>query len=1132
MSTDSCHSVHVPHPGTHQANRLLESLLPDYVAVDERSLEELKQFATQLAFQLKFIEPSGDTGKDWKSFFTQDVQPEQLTAPHFSLFLAFLQNYTLLQKDLNTLTRRHLDFFYRDVLRIREKSPEPDQAYLIIQLAKHVGEYLIPSLTSFKAGKDGLGLPVSFRSQANQAVNKAEVADIKALYRDEFSRFYASPIANSEDGLGGEIIQSEGGWSPFGIPKSLFPESDRSLAVIGFAVSSPVLALAEGERKISLSLLFHSQDQLLENLNKLNLNASFRFWLSGEKTWIEAQSGGKKSEAQAKSDALKFINSAKNWQDIAGIEPQAGPIHDDPEMGSHRPFSGYDIGEVTAKNILAFRDSLASKAFQKLEDIKNVRGLGDDKYHDLIYSFQKQAHQIINRGSEGIELTLNFSLSPEQESVVGYDQRVLIQHFSTTQPVLKVELAPTAQSYAYPMLQNAKLKSVKLVVDVVGVQELVLQNDQTVLPVGKNIHPFGFRPTSGSHFYIGSREVFSKDLNSLSITAEWAGLPGTGNGFQDHYQGYLEKDSRTNLKFKVEPTLLKDRAWIKHPKNPSYFLSLFGPSDAAPPLSETTLTLDGEMLQLLGPNPELEEIETWSPDKKRGFLRLSLINPDFGHRDFPVLFAGEVLKKLDDPDLPLPKEPYTPELKSVSLSYTAEDSFQPNSGKWSHFFHIGPFGEALLQEKSPEILPSFSAQGELLIGLKNHLPGQSIQLLFHILDGSGNPEKPVPTVSWSYLSGNQWVPVDKLDLVLDQTRGLIQTGLIQFTLPKAADSSHTLLPNGHTWLKASVSENADALPKLTQILAQAIQVTFDDQQNDPNRLAQSLPEGTITKLTISQNQISKISQPFASFGGKMAEAEGNFYTRVSERLRHKQRAITKWDYEHLVLEEFPEVYQVKALNHTFYEGNLQEYRALAPRHVTLVIIANVQNRNALDPLRPKASVSLLSSIKEMLLKKCSPGVLLHVVNPVYEELQIKTKVRFLPGVDQSIHTKKLEDDLKAFLSPWAFEPTDQFQFEGEIQSSVILHFIEKLTYVDFLSCFELYHLIKNPVNGQLISRTRVEEGKGSRGVSILGSVGTLGNYGDHLIEVLETEACECEDNVVPEKADILSSESSDMEEKY
>ncbi|GMQ30006.1 baseplate J/gp47 family protein [Algoriphagus confluentis] len=1132
MSSDSCHSVHIPHPGTHQANRLLESLLPEYVAVDERSIEELKQFAIKLAFQLKFIEPAGDTGKDWKNFFTQEIQPEQLTAPHFSLFLAFLQNYTLLQKDLNSLTKRHLDFFYRDVLRIREKPAEPDQAYLIIQLAKHVGEFLIPSLTSFKAGKDGLGFPVSFRTQSNQAVNQAEVAEIKALFRDEFSRFYASPIANSEDGSGGEITQSEGGWSTFGIPNALFPNADRPIAVVGFAVSSPVLSLAEGERKISLSLLFHPAEQLLENLNKLNLNSSFRFWLSGEKDWIAAKTGGEKSHAQAITDALNFINSVKTWQDIAGIEPQAGPIFDDPERGSHRPFSGYDIGEITAKNILAYRDSLDDKVFDELEEVKEVRGMGEDKYHDLIYSFQKQAHQIINRGSDGIELILNFSLSPEQEAVVGYKEAVLLQKFSTTQPVLKVELAPTAQSYSYSMLQNARLKSAKLGVDVSGIQNLILQNDQTVLPVGKNIHPFGFRPTKGSHFYLGSREVFSKGLTSLAIQLVWSGLPSTGDGFKDHYSGYPVASNWANLNFKVEPTLLKDRDWMKKPSSTPYLLSLFGPDNSNPPSATIKLNLDGSFLQNLGPRPELDEIDSWGPDKKQGFLRLSLYGQDFGHSEYPNLFASEVLKKLDNPDLPLPKEPYTPELKSVSLTYTAEDLFTPESGKWSQFFHIGPFGEALIQEKNPPLIPQFTAQGELMIGLKNHLPGQSIQLLFHILDGSGNPEKPSPVVSWSYLSGNTWKAVDKLDLVIDQTRGLIQTGLIQFTLPKAADSRHTLLPDGHTWLKASVAENADALPKLTDILAQAIEVTFDNQKNDPNRLAQALTAGTISKLNVSQNQISKIHQPFSSFGGKMAEAEENFYTRVAERLRHKQRAVTKWDYEHLVLEEFPEVYQVKALNHTYYEGNLQEYRALAPRHVTLVIIANVQNKNALDPLRPKASVSLLSKIRESVLKKCSTGVLLHVVNPVYEELQIKTKVRFLPGVDQSIHTKKLEDDLKAFLSPWAFEPTDQFQFEGEIHSSVILHFIEKLPYVDFLSCFELYHLIKNPINGQLISRTRVEEGRGSRGVSILGSVGTLGRYGDHLIEILETEDCQCEDNIVPEKADILSSESSDMEEKY
>ena len=52
-----------------------------------------------------------------------------------------------------------------------------------------------------------------------------------------------------------------------------------------------------------------------------------------------------------------------------------------------------------------------------------------------------------------------------------------------------------------------------------------------------------------------------------------------------------------------------------------------------------------------------------------------------------------------------------------------------------------------------------------------------------------------------------------------------------------------------------------------------------------------------------------------NFNGKMKEAGNKFYTRVSERLRHKGRTIALWDYERLVLQYFPGVYKVKCINH-------------------------------------------------------------------------------------------------------------------------------------------------------------------------------------------------------------------------
>ncbi len=1125
MSTDSCHSTQVPGSGTNRGNRLLESLLPDFVAVDGRKIEELKSFAKNLAGQLKFRTPSDTWEGDWASFFEKEIDPNQATDPHYALFLAFLQNYHLAQADLNGITKKHLDFFYRDVLRLKEKAAVADQAYLILQLAKQVGDHLLPKNSEFKAGKDDIGKEVLFKNESNQVFNKTEVASLKALYRDQNGRLYSSPIANSADGNGAEIIHPDGRWNPFGRPKYLFPKSERQSAILGFAIASPVLALDEGDRSITLTLLLKPRPGLLEKLKSIDLNSTFRFLLSGEKEWIEASVGLHIDNPEVQ--VIDFLNKAKNWVDIAGLEPQAGPTFDNPELGTHQPFRGYDIGEVTAKNILSMRASLPKGQFTNIEEVAKVRGMGSDKIADLIFSFQTQKHEIKNLGNNGVELILKCHLVPDQDAVVGYNGEVLLQRFLINQPVLKVELADTVQSYSYPILEGIELSSVKINVEVKGVENLVLQNDQTTLPVGKNIHPFGFRPVLGSNFYIGSREVFSKNIESLDIHLEWHGLPTGSTGFEGYYTDY--SPAKSNASFQAETYFLNNKSWGESKKT----ISLF--SNTGAPASIQKYSLSSDELGSLQPEPELENFISWSPYSKRGFLKLSLSGADFGHTEFPKLFANQVIlkaKATDPSSVTLPNDPYTPEVKSVKIDYTASEYFLPGKSEWNSFFHIGAFGEAKQEQNPGPLVCNYQEEGNLLIGLKNHLAGQSIQLLVHVLDGSANPEKAVPTVTWSYLSGNDWKPFDKLDLVLDETNGLIQTGLVRFTMPKTAGTSHTIMDDGLTWIQASVKENSDAIPDFTQIIAQAIRVTFEDQGNDPNRLAAALPAKTIAKLKISQAQVSKIEQPFASFGGKTAETSTNFYTRIAERLRHKQRAVTRWDYEHLVLEYFPEIYQVKVQNHTEYDGNLENYRALAPRHVTVILVANVQNKNAIDPLRPKASVALIAKVRDFLAHIYSAGVILHVVNPVYEELQVKTNVRFLAGVDRSFYAKKLEDDLKAFLSPWAFQRLETFTFAGEIHSSVVLHFIEKLPYVDHLTCFELYHIIKNSVDGEIISRTKVEEAKGSTGVSLLGSVGSIDTYGDHLITILETEDCECPDNQVPAIIDITSTESSDMEEAF
>jgi hypothetical protein len=283
-----------------------------------------------------------------------------------------------------------------------------------------------------------------------------------------------------------------------------------------------------------------------------------------------------------------------------------------------------------------------------------------------------------------------------------------------------------------------------------------------------------------------------------------------------------------------------------------------------------------------------------------------------------------------------------------------------------------------------------------------------------------------------------------------------------------------------------VTEKSDAVCKLLAVSAQSLKVTFQNQYNDPSFLATTLPAETISKLKQPDAAVKKVIQPFASFGGRGAEQPLAFYTRISERLRHKDRTITLWDYEHLILEAFPQIYQVKCLNHTAYEPDI--YNELAAGHVTVVTIPNQQFHNLHDPLRPYTSLGLLSEIETFLQKKLSCFVKLHVKNPQFEAVGVAFKVKFYAGFDETFSLRKLKEAITRFLSPWAFSDGSSPTFGGKIYSSVLLNFVEEQPYVDYVTDFELSHTyttFDNTGSKVEIVDSDVTEIEGSKAVSIL-----------------------------------------------
>ena len=700
----------------------------------------------------------------------------------------------------------------------------------------------------------------------------------------------------------------------------------------------------------------------------------------------------------------------------------------------------------------------------------------------------------VSGSSLNFKLTLSESLPP----VVGYDDEVLAAGLTTDFPVLKAILNTEGASYAYGALKDMSVASIDIGTEVSGMQQLLLHNDRAVIKPGKPFQPFGASPVEGSALYIGSEEVFNKNLEHLSLEIDWHGLPQSN--LYDYYSNYgqtpasINTGIQSNESFSADISMLIDGDWGQ---TLGTTVALFDLDDA-----KLTRTIDCDIAKNIGRAIAPQSMELFDTGCNRGYIKLELNSPDFQHGNYVTALTRVAMAQSQLSISP----PYTPVIKSLKLGYKSSQSFEPEV---EHYFHLHPFGfsKAEFQNGVMPMLPGFYSrsdgdevdhEGEFYIGVEGLEPRQNLSILFQVAEGSGIPELALPEIHWSYLSNNQWLPFEDGQICSDSTRGLIASGIITFDVPKAATNSNTVLPEGFHWIRAAVRENSSALCDMVKVAAQAVRASRIIAQEADGESIDALAAGTISKLKVSNSAIKSISQPFASFGGSSNEDRSLFYTRVSERLRHKQRGITIWDYERLVLERFPGIYKVKCINHTDYLGEAPGgdcCAEFAPGYVTVAVVPSLKNKNAVDPLQPRASLANLDEIKAYLSDKISPFAArgLRVINPYYEQIQVEFSVRFNEGYDWGYYKEQLNQSIISFLSPWVSGQAEQIIFGGRIHFSVILNHIEEQTYVDHVTDFRMDHLIGAEI------RRGVDEAIPTTSRSILVS------HHKHLIS--ETVAC-------------------------
>lgn len=899
--------------------------------------------------------------------------------PHYALWLTFLRLFNVSQTHLNTLTKRHLDYYYSDILQLDLRKGEPHKVHLLFELNKNIPNHLlVGKQTLFKGGKDELGREVEYQLDEDMVVNRAKVVALKSLYRPTLSvngnkvhQPFAASVTNSQDGNGEALPKDHPHWKPFG------PPDGQPDARIGFAVADKQLFLREGHRTIDLKVQFDAA---------LPLNA----WSSAFKASLTTEEG---------------------WFEVCGV--------------------------------LDPKDPDSAKLDVQVETPTEVRFI----------------------------VTLN----GEDPPIIPYDPTIHEEGFSVANPVLKVEFSfgNKHASEVFTSLGGKGLKTIQLGVQVSGVRQVTLQNEFGQVDTSKPFLPFGPIPQKNSFLTLGSSEVFSKKLRDLTFHVEWETAfiasqfyPSERSARPDSDVGEPQKMKDSQSPSGRDDRLGKVSSGFSFPPGPAAYTADYlhlrngkweSPSaanevklfDSEWSISETHL---GELSDSIS---QTLENEPYSNSSSTGFLRLEL-KRDFGHKKYPGAYTVALIDLANNvADTLLPNEPYTPKMTDLTLDY-ATQATPP-----AQFFHLYPFGFKEIVGDPVQLFSEVLHEGALYIGVQDLEPPQRLSLLFQTVDGSANPLKPENTLEWAYLINNEWENF-KGQEVDDKTHNLTGSGIIGLAVPEKANTSHTILPSGFHWFRMAVKEHVDALNDLLSIDAQAATVKFLPQNNDPQFLAQTLEPNTISKLKFSQGAIKKISQPYPSFEGKSEETREHFYVRVSERLRHKDRASTMWDYEHLVLEHFPNVYKVKCINHTKLCRDLNQQvisdNELSPGYVLVVPVPFVLPGNAMNPLRPFMDKKTMTAIDRYLRTRISPFIRLEVQNPKIEEVQIQCHVAFTDEIaDKAFYKEELEQALIRYLTPWAYGEGVEISFGGRWHKSAIINFVEELEYVDFVKDFKMYH---------------------------------------------------------------------------
>lgn len=632
--------------------------------------------------------------------------------------------------------------------------------------------------------------------------------------------------------------------------------------------------------------------------------------------------------------------------------------------------------------------------------------------------------------------SVSFILPESAPSVVCYNSKIHGDCFECKYPIAKFEINSQTSYNPWKTLRILKLLKIKVNVKVHGLRSLDLVNDIGVLSLLNPIQPFGPMPNIGNTFSIASDEFFGKNLTSLDLFGVWRGIPHISD-FSDWYRFYPEIPHTKD--FKVSVSSISNAV-----QKPSAYQK--------PVLSNLFSTVDSQISKKF----QISFKDVLGISSARTQYKITLCSPEnaFMHQEYSRVLCnslmGQAIKKIAS--VPLPNNPYTPELENIYVDYTAEcdmntrrNGVDEDSGE---IFYLHPWG---LSTKSQMLEDG----GALFIGISYTEFPKSVNLYFHLKhDSEFVVSDDVGDFSWSVLCGENWVNLPVENILYNSTAGFTASGIVSLILPKDLTRDGKMMPKNLAWIRVRPLGNWRHCSRLFSVYAQAVEVKRCVCENSFKQL-DCIKPGTIKELSKSREGLSEVCQIADSFGGKPPENKDKMRTRVAEYLYHRGRALSARDYERMILEEFPEVYMVKC----FPGLNPVGKGVLTPGYLTVVPVSPLieANGNSWDPC---LGGTVLSDIKNFLKEKISASANVRVVNPFFEKLQVRCIVDLYDGYGEGESMLDLNDKINQFISPWSSVGQTKF-FGWSLDENELKSFILNLEYVKYIKELSVLKIASN-----------------------------------------------------------------------